>query len=302
MNRPGRSAAGKYVGLGILLVSFVTLATFVFSFVGTILLGAVFGMMVGAGRRWQWWSLPVSLVFPAALMASLNVRKSGLTLRDSLVLSLVCLGAFWLLYLLTRGLLHFERQPEATPAEPQAAGTARQQEAEAAPAAPPNTGRIEAAAPSAPVPAGSQTDLEELQGTWALEGFTLDGQACQKLIEFARDQLVLRINDLDGKVRFLCRGSVTLEKLGPFNSLKVTDLRSVPSVLPTGQPVRPGTWLYKVAGDTMSVAANFDTAGPGAPAFEVYTKKVPVPAMGELPGLSANAAPAQSCPAALASA
>ena len=63
------SAAGEQIGIGIALVFFVTLVTFVFSFLGTILAGALVGMMVGFARQWKWQFILVSLVFPAALMA-----------------------------------------------------------------------------------------------------------------------------------------------------------------------------------------------------------------------------------------
>jgi len=272
MSPVSTSAAGKPIGIGILLVSFVALVTFVFSFVGTILCGALVGMMVGFNRQWRWPFVLVSLVFPATLLASLHVSKTDLTLRENVLLSLVCFGAFWVTYLLTRGLSYFEQQgARVAAAARDAASGAGAERGPLARAGPP-IGSL-AAASAGPLEPREALGLAELQGTWSRETAAPDGKPCKKVIEIARAALALSLIDRTGKVRFLARGDATLEMVGTFKMVKVSHWETRPSAFPDGELGLPNRWIYRVVGDRLTVAMDFEeTAGGRQPLVETYVK------------------------------
>jgi hypothetical protein len=274
MNPASTSAAGRQIGIGILLVSFVTLVTFVFSFVGTILCGALVGMMVGFSQQWRWRFVLISLVFPVALLASLHVSKADLSVHDNALLALVCFGAFWGTYLLTRGLSYLERKGARPPAAPSLTAAKTLAAAESKPAAcdPSDSTAVIAASPVA-VQAPQSTGLEELQGTWWREASAPDGKPCRKVIEIAREGLALSLVDRAGKVRFLARGDATLEMVGTFKMVKVSHWETRPSAFPDGELGLPDKWIYRVLGDNLTVAVDFEEAAAGRkPLVETYVK------------------------------
>ena len=75
------------LGLGIVLVLSVALVTVLFNFVGTLSCCVLVGMMCGASWRWQWQMVPVSLAFPAVLLALAPIPKVGLPLHETIQLS-----------------------------------------------------------------------------------------------------------------------------------------------------------------------------------------------------------------------
>ncbi len=266
------SAAGKQIGLGVALVFSVTLATLLFNFLGTIACAALVGMMLGANRRWRWHIIFVSLVFPAVIAAFLQASKTDLTLKQEILLPIVCFGAFWLTYLLTCATLCFEKQDASVPGVPAAAQAVPAEKSE-----PGRAAKVRAVDPSSATPASvpvgllCEPGLEELQGTWLRETSAPDGQPCRKVIEIVRDKFALSIVGSHGQVRFLSNGVVRLQSAGPFKMLNVSNPdRSAASAVP---PDLPRTWIYRVAGSTLTVAANFEEAARGgAPTVESYVR------------------------------
>lgn len=181
--------------LGIVLVTFVSLVTVSFSFLGTILCAALIGMMTGFGRRWQWETLAVSLVFPAVLLASLNVSsaKSELSLVDSLRLAAVCLGTFWATYLATRGLMLLEgghHEHVASPSNaPHPIARSSQQ---------PDSWR--------------DVKMEELQGAWSQEVTLSSGERARKVVNVNEDNLTLSLVSQDGQQHLLAKARMELLK------------------------------------------------------------------------------------------
>ncbi len=256
------SAAAKQIGIGIALVFFVTLVTFVFSFLGTILMGALVGMMVGFARQWRWQFVLVSLVFPAALMASMHVSKNSVSLRDSLSLSSVCFGVFWLTCALTRAVALLEKREPYPSAE--------QVRLQPNPESATNT---RAAALTVPPKPPRDSNLDELQGTWMRETVAPDGKPCKKVIEIAHEELALSLIDRAGKVRFLARGDLALEKFGTFKMVRVSPWETGPSGFSAEELGLPGKWIYRVVGDSLTVAADFEETVPGRqPMMETYVK------------------------------
>jgi ABC-type uncharacterized transport system permease subunit len=117
MNRISTRVVGRHIGLGMALLSAVTLLTLLFSFLGTIACGALVGMTFGARRQWEWQGLLASLVFPAVITGFVYFQKPNLTSQQCLVLPIICFGTFGVTYLLTHAAFHFERQNGSSAAE-----------------------------------------------------------------------------------------------------------------------------------------------------------------------------------------
>jgi len=272
MSPSSANVVGRQIGIGVVLVSFVTLVTFVFSFLGTILAGAMVGMMVGFNQRWRWQFLLISLVFPAALMASMPVAQGKL--HDSAWLATVCFGVFWATYLLTRGLSYLEKRERPATNESASVrdvlrpGSAPNQTAGASAEIAPRVLASEAD----PEPA-CDPGLGELQGIWLCESTAPDGKRCKKVIEVAHQELALSLIDRAGKVRFLAKGDLTLEKLGAFKTVKVAHRESGPSGISAEELGLPDKWLYRVVGDRLTLAADFEESAAGRePLVETYVK------------------------------
>jgi len=267
------SAWGKQIGLGIALVLSVALVTLLFSFLGTIACAALVGMMAGATRQWRWQIILASLVFPAVITAFTHFTKTNLTSQQNLVLPLVCFGAFWLTYFLTCALAYFEKKddPSAEPAIKPAGRTEASQFLSTAKT------QVEDNVITAPLAVRTapslETDLAELQGTWAWESPAVNGHFCKKIIEVACDKLDLRIVGVDGQARVLCHGDVKLEGLGPFKILTVVNLRANPSVICAERSELPGKWIYRIAGKRLFLASNLDARANGQEStIETYIK------------------------------
>ncbi len=249
--------AGRQFGLAMALVLSVALATLLFSFLGTIACGALVGMMLGATRRWRWWVIFVSLVFPVVMAAFLHFSRTDLTDKQMVLLPIVCFGSFWLTYLSTCVLLRFEKQPEPMTNEP--VGD------RAAPQARPVEGS------AAPKPQG-MPGLDELQGTWVQ---TTPGQAgpqgCKRL-EFAHERFVVSIM-AGGEPRRVAEGTVSVEKVGPFAVLKLADAHANGPTVAARQAGPPASWIYRISGSVLVLAANFEHAASGGePLLETYAR------------------------------
>jgi hypothetical protein len=189
-------------------------------------------------------------------------------------LPIVCFGAFWLTYLLTCAMLCFEKQDAPVPGVPAAVPAVPTEKSDPGRAANARAMDASIATPLA-VLAGllCEPGLDELQGTWLRETSAPDGQPCRKVIEVVRDKFALSVVDSRGQVRFLSKGVVRLQKIGPFKMLKVSDSDPDRTVVSAEQPDLRRTWIYRVGGSTLTVASNFEeTAGGEAPTVESYVK------------------------------
>lgn len=268
MRPSSTSVAGRQIGIGIAIALFVTLVTFVFSFLGTILAGALVGMMVGFSKKWSWQFIALSLVFPASLIASMHVSKNAVSLRESFALSLVCFGAFWGTCLLTRGLALLERRQARPSAERAATRSEPEQEPNLDPEA-----MARAVNSAVRRQFSGDARLGELQGTWLRETTAPDGKPCRKVIEIAHEELALSLIDRAGKVRFFAKGDLAAETVGAFKMVKVSHRETGSSGFSAGELGLPGKWIYRVVGDNLTVAVDFEeTAAGRRPIMETYVR------------------------------
>ena len=261
-------ALGKQIGLGVALVFSVALVTLLFTFLGTIAAAALVGMMAGATRQWRWQIVLVSLVFPGVIAGFMHFIKTDLTPQQNFVLSLVCFGAFWLTYLLTCALGHFEKREESA-GEPAARMEAPRPATDARPG-------TEGGHTADPLVVRAETSCElglaELQGTWSRETPGVNGQACKKVIVVTRGKLAISMVGLDGTPRIVCQGDVRLESLGPFKILKVLGPRAGVSVA-SPEHANPETWIYRIAGQRLVLASHLEENAEGRDStIETYIK------------------------------
>ena len=200
MNAAPIQRAFAQVGWWFLLVMVVVLLTFLFNILGTITCAVLVGMMMGAMRQWKWQALPISAIFPLVVVALLRQAKAELSWQQTLRMSLVCLGIFWLTYLLTFALRCLERRDEP-------AGNRHRAPSMACPSA---DGRITTAAdPGQPI---HNLSLEDLQGAWIGEVAEPGAVPGRKRLEIHRNEIKLSIEDVRGEISFRARGTVKLER------------------------------------------------------------------------------------------
>lgn len=119
MNSFAIKAASRQIliwGALALIAMFLTIS---FSFLGTISSAVIVAMMMGATGSFRWQAIPISLVFPAVAIVLAYWFKHDLVWGKIHLLSWLCIVSFWLIYLITLGLMLIEK-PTQVPAPLQA--------------------------------------------------------------------------------------------------------------------------------------------------------------------------------------
>jgi hypothetical protein len=217
MNAKTLKTVSSYVAGWCALVAFVLLLTFIFSFLGTIFCSVLAGMMLGAMKPHRWYSVPISLLFPVAISLILRVMKTELSGLQINLVSLLCLGAFWLAFFLTAVLVSAEQKaqtapvPRPGPPDPAAAPRERQPVDERA-----SPQRWMAAPREAVCPESADgLTLARLQGAWWRNAATGNGGVYETVLEIKGRDLVLKEVDGAGQVHWAAEGTVRLELAGP---------------------------------------------------------------------------------------
>jgi hypothetical protein len=194
MNPKRLKIAVTYLAGWGLAVFFVTLLSFIFSFLGTIFCAAVAGMMLGTTRQARVLALPTSVIFPGVVFALLRGMKSDLPLVQVTEVAAACFGAFWLVFGLAVGLVACERKGAATP-----------------PGARANRRAGTVAVTPGVINASVRGDLRQLDGRWLEEAAAAKLQESKRVLEIKRGQLELNQVERDGRARLLVRGEVRLD-------------------------------------------------------------------------------------------
>ena len=101
MNATAIRTAGRYLGAWGAIVFFVVLLSAIFTFLGTITCAVLAGMMTGAVKGAKWFSVSVSLVFPAVIFGMVRSASVELTQQQVILLGALCFGAFWVTHLVS---------------------------------------------------------------------------------------------------------------------------------------------------------------------------------------------------------
>lgn len=208
------AAAGQLGGWAV-MVFFVVLLSFIFSFLGTLCCALLAGMMLGAMKTYRWASIPISLVFPAVVWLLLRSMKSDLPDGRINLVALLCLGVFWVSFFLAGALVSHETRNRpplgASQAEPVGPSASRgpepgEQAGSGRPAVP--------AAAAACREARAELSLAQLQGTWRRQGAEGNGEAQEQVLEIKEDHLVVSALDATGGVCWVAEGKVRFEQTG----------------------------------------------------------------------------------------
>jgi hypothetical protein len=121
--------------------------------------------------------------------------------------------------------------------------------------------------------AADSPGLDGLQGVWSVKRTNQEGQVVSQVMEFKQDRLTFRILGADGELRFFAKGAAAVQKLGPFQVLKITSIQAGRSEDSTEAVDDERSSVFALDGDTLTLASNFDKARSGQPPrAEAYSR------------------------------
>jgi len=121
------------------------------------------------------------------------------------------------------------------------------------------------------IPAEAPPSLEPLQGKWSVTKTNREGSRYSQVIEITRDKFTFRATGEDQQVRLFAKGTVNVEKAGPFDALILSDIqggRSEDELKPVDD--RRAS-VYALRDGKLILAGNFDRErdkeNPGVDAY-----------------------------------
>ena len=187
----------KHLSAWGILIAFVALLTVIFSFLGTLFCAALGGMMMGATKASKALSLVFSVLCPAILMVTMKSQRTELADRQVMVLAILCLAAFWLLYVLSLLLVAYEKSCASSNG--------------ALPAK--NLGTANGAVVTRALRLG------ELEGKWLSEMSASVGQNQKRILEIREGAMALSTLGPDGRVCSRAQGRLKLEDVAATHAL-----------------------------------------------------------------------------------
>ena len=123
------------------------------------------------------------------------------------------------------------------------------------------------------VAAADSSSLDALQGSWSFKRTNQEGQVVSQTLEFKQDRMTFKMAGPDSEMRFFAKGAVAVQKLGPFQTLKVTGIQAGRSEDSAEAVDDERTSVFVLDGDTLTLASNFDKARSGQPPrAETYSR------------------------------
>ena len=120
---------------------------------------------------------------------------------------------------------------------------------------------------------GLADDMAKLEGKWSVKK-TRDGQSYTQTLEIKKDTFKFKIIRGDNEVAIYAEGKLKLEKSGPFNVVKFTDIKAGASESDTAAIDDDHVSIYVLGDNTWTVAANFDKdRDDQKPSLDLYTKE-----------------------------
>jgi hypothetical protein len=208
MNAVAFRTAGKYLGAWGAIVVFVVLLSLLFTFLGTITCAVLIGMMMGAFKGAKWFSVSVSLVFPAVIFGMARGAKVELTPQQIALLAVLCFGTFWVTYLVSAFVFFCEQKDKKAARSPAPAPQAETLAQSGQVTAISRTAAAEALGSTEP---GRESCLDQLQGDWVCEASGTGNSLCKRIIQIKESKLELKAVDASGRTTLLATGDVTLQ-------------------------------------------------------------------------------------------
>lgn len=101
-------------------------------------------------------------------------------------------------------------------------------------------------------------DLETLAGKWSVKKTSQQGQDYTQTITIKQDKFLFQIVGAEDRLVLYAEGEVKLDKLGPFNAVHFMNIRAGRSASDLQDVNDDHVSIYRLEGDTWTVAANFD--------------------------------------------
>lgn len=125
---------------------------------------------------------------------------------------------------------------------------------------------------SAAVVTGRADDWAQLTGKWSLSKTNEQGQPYTQTIEIKKDHMTFKIVGGDGTTYIYAEGKVTLEKLGPFSTMKITEIEAGPSSSEKQSIGEERHTIYQIGYNKLTLAGNFERERDEGPVLDVYKK------------------------------
>ena len=116
------------------------------------------------------------------------------------------------------------------------------------------------------------SDLEDLAGKWSVKKTNDQGQKFTQTIEVKKDKFTFKITDADDKLVLIAKGDLKIEKLGPFKSIKFSNIQAGSKADELDAVDDDRVCVYTLSGNTFSLASNFDKERDAGPALDLYSK------------------------------
>jgi hypothetical protein len=115
------------------------------------------------------------------------------------------------------------------------------------------------------VHAADSSGLDSLQGSWTTKRTNQEGQVLSQVLEIKNDRLTFKLMSAEGELRFVAKGTASTQKLGPFQTLKITDIKAGQSEDSAETVDDERASVFLLDGDTLTLASNFDKVRANQP-------------------------------------
>ena len=115
-------------------------------------------------------------------------------------------------------------------------------------------------------------DAQLLAGKWSVKKVNDEGQKYTQFVEIKQDKFDFQIAGEDDQVGFVAKGDFKLEKLGPFKAAHFFHIKAGQSAPNLEDSDEEYVSIYRLDGDTWTLASYFDKEREQKPALEVYQR------------------------------
>jgi hypothetical protein len=122
--------------------------------------------------------------------------------------------------------------------------------------------------------AADAPDASKLQGKWEVKKTNRQGQKVTQIIEIKNDKLIFKVFSEDDQLRLYAIGDIKTERLGPFNILKVMNIKAGGSES-EAEPIDDDRQIiFTLRDDALTLASNLEKERDDQPpTLDVYKKK-----------------------------
>ena len=100
--------------------------------------------------------------------------------------------------------------------------------------------------------------LDPLQGKWSVAKTNQEGRSYSQTMEIKKDRLIFNLIGGDDQLRFVAKGAIKAEKLGPFDVLVISHLEAGRSPEDLKSVDDDRTLVYTLRDERLIIASNFD--------------------------------------------